>query len=384
MRNRLNFKIVGSGPTETLLAIALSKLDLNIYLVDLLNREKLIAQDKTYAITQSTRKILVKFEIWDNLKPYLFGFDKLSISDSVTLKYTFLTLNDLDENSRKFNNIGWVIKHSDLMNILFEEIDKNKNIFFNSTQELKEEKNFFDYKFISTRDKPTQKTIFKFLDIRKTFNQSCLRFKVLIRGNIEQGAYWIFRNEGPLVILPLDNNLYQIIWTSNLAKTLDRLNSDKNFLMDNLSTILPENFKVDQIVGEVNAFPIAQTLQFPGINFNKLIFVGDSYYAFHPLGGQDSNPCWRDVNSIFDILNKYSDLNKNNLKLFKFQYYFSRAFDIFITVVFSDLLITLFANKNPLLFPIKVISFILLDKFLFIRKMVLSQLTKSIFFSNIK
>ena len=133
MRNRLNFKINGSGPTGTLLAIALSKLDLNIYLVDLLNKEKIIAKDKTYVITQSTRKILVKFEIWESLKPYLFGFDTLSISDSVTSRYTFLTLNDLDKDSRKFNNIGWVIKHSDLMNILFEEIDKNKNIFFNSS-----------------------------------------------------------------------------------------------------------------------------------------------------------------------------------------------------------------------------------------------------------
>ena len=52
MRNRLNFKINGSGPTGTLLAIALSKLDLNIYLVDLLNKEKIIAKDKTYVIVR--------------------------------------------------------------------------------------------------------------------------------------------------------------------------------------------------------------------------------------------------------------------------------------------------------------------------------------------
>ena len=42
MNKNLNFKIVGSGPTGLLLAITLSKLNFNIYLTDLLSREKLI------------------------------------------------------------------------------------------------------------------------------------------------------------------------------------------------------------------------------------------------------------------------------------------------------------------------------------------------------
>ena len=61
MNNTLNFKIDGSGPTGLLLAITLSKLNFNIYLTDLLTREKLISKDKTYAITHSTRKILSKY-----------------------------------------------------------------------------------------------------------------------------------------------------------------------------------------------------------------------------------------------------------------------------------------------------------------------------------
>ncbi len=383
MRNRLNFKIVGAGPTGTLLAIALSKLDLNIYLVDLLNREKLIAKDKTYAITHSTRKILVKFEIWEYLKPYLFGYDTLSISDSVISRSSILTIDDLDEDIRDVNKIGWVIKHSDLMNIFFQEIDKQANIYFSSNKKLLEEKIFFDYTFISNGNNPTQKEFFNFLDIRKKYNQSCLSFKVLIRGNSEKRAYGIFRNEGPLALLPLDNNLYQVIWTSNLAKSLDRLNADRNFLMDNLSTILPDHFKIDQIIGEVNAFPISLSLKLPKFNFNKLIFVGDSFHTFHPVGGLGLNTCWRDVDSIFDILNKYSHLNKINLKIFKFKYYFTRSTDILITIAFTDFLNTIFANKNPLLIPLKITAFMLLNKFLFIRKIVLNQMTKSIIFSNI-
>ena len=129
MQKNFNFKIVGSGPTGLLLAIALSRLNLNIFLTDLLNRNSLINKDKTYAITHSTRIILKKFNLWTKLKPYLYGFNTLSISDSTTSSFTLLSIADLDKDIRVSNNIGWVVKHSDLMNVFFKEIDKQKNIF---------------------------------------------------------------------------------------------------------------------------------------------------------------------------------------------------------------------------------------------------------------
>ena len=129
MKNTLNFRIVGSGPTGLLLSIALSKFGCNIFLTDLLTRNKLINKNKTYAITHSTRKILCKFRIWEKLEPYLFGFDTLSISDSLTSSITNLSFNDLDDDISSTKNIGWVVKHSDLMNVFFREIDNYENIF---------------------------------------------------------------------------------------------------------------------------------------------------------------------------------------------------------------------------------------------------------------
>ena len=87
MNKNFNYKIVGSGPTGLLLAITLAKLNFNIYLTDLLTREKLINKDKTYAITHSTRKILSKFNLWGKLK---FIFKKLFLSSAVDALNTFL------------------------------------------------------------------------------------------------------------------------------------------------------------------------------------------------------------------------------------------------------------------------------------------------------
>ncbi len=384
MKNKLNFKVIGSGPTGLLLSIALSKFDCNIFLTDLLTRQRLIDKEKTYAITHSTRKILLKFGVWDKLEPYLFGFDTLSISDQVTSSKSNLTLLDLDDDISSAENIGWVIKHSDLLNVFFLEMDCYENIFFMSPQKLLHEKILFDYEFFSTGANSLDKKIFNFIEIKKPYNQSCLTFKVSLRGNCEKRAYEIFRKEGPLALLPLEKNLYQIIWTSSTLKSIERLNSDKNFLMDNLSTILPNHFKLDQIVGELNIFPVSLSLNLQFPNFKKLVFVGDAFHTFHPVGGQGLNSCWRDVNTIFDLLNKNIAISKMHLILFKFRYFSSRILDIILTMFITDSLISIFANRNIFLFPIRKLSFFLLNKFVFVRKLVLNQMTKSLIYSRIK
>ena len=63
----------------------------------------------------------------------------------MTSNSTILRTSDLDNDLKFTNNIGWVIKHSDLMNVFFKEIDENKNIFFKSPAELSQEKISFDY-----------------------------------------------------------------------------------------------------------------------------------------------------------------------------------------------------------------------------------------------
>ncbi len=384
MKNKFNFKIVGSGPTGLLLSIALSKFDCNIFLTDLLTRDRLIDKDKTYAITHSTKKILSKFRLWEKLEPYLFGFDTLSISDSVTSALTNLSTSDLDDDISSAKNIGWVVKHSDLMNVFFQEIDIYENIFFMTPQKLSSKKILFDYQFLSSGANSLDKKLLDFVDIKKSYSQSCLTFKVSVRGHCEKRAYEIFRKEGPLALLPLEKNLYQVIWTSSTLKAIERLNSDKNFLMDNLSTILPDEFKLDQMIGECNIFPVSLSLNLPVLNFKKLVFVGDAFHTFHPVGGQGLNSCWRDVNTIFDIFNENSATTKMQLIFFKFKYVSSRILDIIVTSLITDSLILIFANRNLFLFPIRKFSFLLLNNFLFIRKLVLNLMTKSLIYSSIR
>ena len=122
----------------------------------------------------------------------------------------------------------------------------------------------------------------------------------------------------------------------------------------------------------------------PILNFKKLVFVGDAFHTFHPVGGQGLNSCWRDVNTIFDLFDKNIAITKMQLIFFKFKYVSNRIVDIIVTVLITDSLISIFANGNIFLFPIRKFSFLLLNSFLFIRKLVLNQMTKSLIYSRIK
>ena len=121
---------------QVYLSLALSKFNCNIFLTDLLTRDRLIDKEKLTQLLIQLEKILSKFKVWEKLEPYLFGFDTLSISDSETSAITKLTTFDLDDDISSAENIGWVVKHSDLMNVFFQEIDKNENIFFMNPQTL--------------------------------------------------------------------------------------------------------------------------------------------------------------------------------------------------------------------------------------------------------
>ncbi len=112
--------------------------------------------------------------------------------------------------------------------------------------------------------------------------------------------------------------------------------------------------------------------------------MGDAFHTFHPVGGQGLNSCWRDVNAIFDLFNENIVISKIHLILFKFRYFSSRILDIIFTIFITDSLISFFANKNPFLLPMRKFSFLLLNNSLFVRKLVLNQMTKSVIYSRIK
>jgi len=381
---KLKVRIIGAGPTGLLLANSLAKLNINVHIYDLLSKDQLLVKDKTYAITHSSKLILEKFDIWNQLEPHIYSFKSLLISDSFIRKSSLFSSNDLPSDLSYSDDIGWVVKHSVLTETLIKKLSNYENVnFINKNPDLSL-KSDFDYEFYADGANSVYKKSYGLFTFKRSYEQYCLTFKVLLRGTTVKRAYEIFRDEGPLALLPLSNNLYQVIWTSNKIYAKKRMNSSECLLLDNLSASLPKDFKVDQIIGDIKSFPVALSLTVPIFNFKKHIFVGDSLHTFHPVGGQGLNSCWRDVDCIYNYLNRNIIKSKKSILFFKFYFYWNRFIDIFSVVFTTHSLITIFANNNIFLIPIRLLSFFFLRKSKFVRKMVLSYMTKSLSFNSIK
>jgi len=373
---RKNIKILGSGPTGSLLALNLASKDYKITLIEPLEEKDLLSKDKGYAITQSSRRIFEKFGLWEIIEKSASGFTTLSIMDQEISSSVIVRANDLKKINDNQINLGWVIDHRELMKILIDSINCNKHI--NKFKvDTTDDKNFDFVLAADGRDSSSRKK-WNISYFKRFYNQRCISFKAILKGAPQKRAYEIFRHEGPLALLPLKNYTYQVIWFSSIVDTEQKIRLSDDELLKRLSSILPDNIVAEKVVGEISNYSVAKAFALPKLTNIRKFIIGDSAHSFHPVGGQGLNSCIRDVYEIGEILNNLEKKSKFYRKIIHLNYFLKRSNDIISLILFTDCLIKLFSNKIKITYPLRNLIFYLLRKIKFIRSNVFSLMTDSI------
>ena len=371
-----NIKVLGSGPTGSLLALALALNKCNVTLIEPLSDSELLKKDKGYAVTQCTRKIFEEFGIWNNIKNSSFGFTSLSIVDDVLSQSVLVRNNDLKRLNNDQTEIGWVVEHKLLMQLLINKINSNKfikKLNYDSTDDAD-----FDFILASDGRESTTRRKWQIKYFKSSYKQKCISFKAILNGSPPKRAYEIFKREGPLALLPLPNNIYQIIWFSSESDTKSKLEKTHTQLLTNLKDELPDNIVPERIIGKISSFSLAKAFALPNFKNFKNILVGESAHSFHPVGGQGLNSCIRDVYELSLMINNYENLSNINRKFFSLKYFLHRSVDILSLILFTEFLVTFFSNKIIILYPFRYIIFYIMKKVPFIRINIFSVMTDSI------
>ncbi len=216
MQCSLKVLIKGAGPTGSILALTLAKQGAHVCLFDPKNRIQLINKSRAYAITHSTRRLFQNIDIWNDLNSHITLFDQLSIEDRETSTHLHLRISDLPKRNNKYGAIGWVLDHKRFMEVVLHRLEESTSISLNLGSDLSP--NLKDYDFVFAADGPFSQTRkdLKITPFSFPYRQGCLTTKVLIRGVSPGTAYEIFREEGPLAILPMGGDLFQVIWSGGL------------------------------------------------------------------------------------------------------------------------------------------------------------------------
>jgi len=118
------------------------------------------------------------------------------------------------------------------------------------------------------------------------------------------GAQQFFLKEGPLAILPYNNNKFSVVWSIEDKYFMKNQKNISNYLKIKLSNLL----KTKKIsLGNIQSYPLKLLLKRSYYKKNTII-LGDGLHVVHPLAGQGFNLILRD-------LEKLNNLISNNLRL---------------------------------------------------------------------
>ncbi len=374
MERRLKFKVYGESPRSLLLAFFLAKIKCDIYIIDPLINSKTYEDKQIFTFSNFSKYLLSKFDIWDEFEDISYGFTSLRIIDNLVSEQLLLRAENFHE--RYLNTFGWTTRYTDIKSLLLNKLINFDNVYFISKNQLSDESLIFDYEF-NFKSYNKILNLFNYpLSILKRIDEHILIFDVYIRGNVERRLYEINTTDGLLVLTPINKNLYQIIWYNSSDKIIERSLSSKSFFLDNLTAILPNEIKVDQIIGDINFYHVNNIDSFFLIN-NKTIYFNENKYNSNTLCNLEFENIIKSTLKICNFLENNDAASNRILNKLGFCSLLIKYEELLVKFSFSSFIINLLITHNVFLSILRKILFTLIKRINLFKILIMRKLSNS-------
>jgi 2-octaprenyl-6-methoxyphenol hydroxylase len=376
-------RVVGAGPTGALAALALAQVGWQVQLRDPLSREALLERSRAYALNHSSRRLLRRMGLWEELRQEFVPFRELQLRDLGSGADTAFTSPDLGPHldAAAAGCLGWIALHRPLMEVLLRRLmaEPAVSIALGEPMETggvpRGESVEQPPDLVVAADGPASPTRAS-LGIgqwRLPYRQACLTVQVELRGSRPDEAWELLRPEGPFAVLPLGPRRAQLVWSAP-AERCRRLESlAPPAFLDRLAAVLPESLQPDALLDRPRAFPVALELA-RRLHRGSTVLVGESAHRCHPVGGQGLNLCWRDVEALQRLAECAARAQLAPRRVAA-AYARRRWPDLLLTLLATDLLVRLFSNRQPLLLPLRRLALALLGASEPLRRLTLGVMT---------
>ena len=369
-------RINGAGPTGSLLAYGLANFGYSIHLFDPLEAEQICSRSRAYALTHSSRRFLTRLGLWDELVPFLSPFKTLRLEDRGINRSVNFTNLDLRPANRSSQSVGWILDHSALMKLLMRKLESSGNVKLYFGEALCQSSHAIDdFGLVIAADGPRSPTrsLIGFTWWSHSYQQGCITAKVRFRDLDSEQAFECFRPEGPLAILPLGKTDFQVVWSAPLHRCRHLASLETSAFLDQLCTILPHGLEPDALLDSPAAFPLEISLA-PKLHRDHVVLVGESGHRCHPVGGQGLNLCWRDAETLFQLMTSASCVRRG-LTAIPGRYSRLRLFDLLTVSLATDLLVRLFSNRQSGLLLVRRLGLFMLKHFPLFRRVSLQAMS---------
>ena len=353
MKRRFKLKINGESPRSLFLAFVLAKLKCDVYLYDFLGDNNSKKNNQIFLFSNFSKNLLINFDIWKEFEDISFGFNSLKFKDNLVSEQCLIRTENFSEEYIK--NIGWTARYSKIKCLLIDKLNRLKNVHFIPENQLIDESIIFDFEFNFKNSEEYPLSIFKGLD------EQIIIFNVYLRGNVEKRMYEINTTEGLLILTPINKNLYQIIWNNSSSQIKERSVTSRGLFLDNLSTLLPYEFKVDEIIGDIKflyyrKFSSIYSIRNNSIYFNENKFISNTLYDFN------FDIIIKNILLIYNFLENYKPKNIKIYNKFGFYYLYRKYVELKIIFSFSNTSINLFILNDMISLFIRKLLFTLFKR----------------------
>jgi 2-octaprenyl-6-methoxyphenol hydroxylase len=397
--NFFDIAIIGSSFVGMTAALKIAQISdqLKIAVIeksDLVNSKKK-ADGKAFAISANSLKIFKKIDIFNHLQQFAGDIREIKIIDQDLPIILNFSIDDEDKKDieNQTSQLGQIIESHHIFNILREKILAQKNITIFDDQSFKniENKKTEDGEVVEIETDKNEKIIcflalacdgrysevrdyFKVDFSKKNYQQTAIVFNVAHQKKHQNIAYEKFYTGGPLAILPMqDQHQSSIVYIvkGDLAEVF--------LTMDEENFINQIKQKTEEILGEISltsekfSYPL-NLFQAKKFFSGKVILVGDSSTAIHPIAGQGFNLGIKGVEILTNLIERnHQSFTPINSDLMIEEYNKMAGFNAKKMAIATDLLNKIFESNSLALKISRNIGLAMMNK---------SKMLKNIFIKN--
>ncbi|MYI70983.1 MAG: 2-octaprenyl-6-methoxyphenol 4-monooxygenase, partial [Synechococcus sp. SB0673_bin_10] len=369
--------VVGAGLTGCLAALALDRAGWMVVVVDPLQRETLLGRQRAYALSQSSLALLQQLGLASALAPHLWGFDQLTLQANRGRTQARFHWTDLPRNAPPA--IGWIAEHRPVMTTLLRHLDQAPGVTLKLGAADGAGDKAWDLVVAADGHRSTTRQTIGVGCWGWRYDQSCITVQARLQGGDPTRAWEVFRDEGPLAVLPMGQGRAQIVWSTSCARAAALTAMDPQAFARALAAVLPRAAELVTVLDAPQAFPVGVQLA-QRLRQGNVLLLGEAAHCCHPLGGQGLNLCWRDVGCLHALACRVGQ-GQRSINWLLHRYGRQRWVDTVATLLATDALLRLFTpGCSPLgrlslgrrlLVPLQRLSLALLHRWGLLRSLVL-------------
>jgi len=353
--------IVGGGPAGMALALALSRQGIASQILDARPRGTAKSDKRILALSHGSRQILEWLGVWPSIAST--AIESIHVSQQGGFGLTRLTARDAGVPA-----LGYVAASASLSKALDDALEGTKVIFHENARVQSADASE-DAIRLTTASGVTVARLAVYAEggvegdaavVVRDYGQSaviCNATTAGVRPAPTRLAYERFTPQGPLALLPFGEEL-AVVYTcpANAAEELAGL-SDVEFL-DRLQTHFGSRLRFISATPRF-VFPLTMRYRKHPVG-SRRVWLGNAAQTLHPVAGQGFNLALRDVWELARVLASSSDPGSVETLT---AYAAARRIDRRSTIGFTDSLVRLFSNDDPLLRLFRGVGLVALGQF---------------------